>query len=93
MGNAPQLAPAPAIPAAPVAVGGASPARTSAKPFWAAPTAKVGTGALAGSLTVMLLTLLKAKLPTVAQDPQFGAALTTILTFFAQYLVPERETT
>ena len=59
-GAQPALTPTTATPA-----GGASPGSAPSVSFWGAPTAKVGVGALAGSLTVMILTILKAKLPTL----------------------------
>ncbi len=85
-GVQPALAATPPPPAV-----GASPASTQTASFWGAPTAKVGVGALAGSITVMTLAILRAKWPTLVQDSQVGAAITSLLTFVVQYLVPERK--
>ena len=54
-----------------------------------APTAKVSVGILAASLTTLLLPLLgKAQ---INPDPAQAAALTTLITFAIQYMVPERK--
>ena len=54
-----------------------------------APTAKVSSGALAASLSVILINLAKSHgwAELGAAD---GAALTTLITFLVQYFVPER---
>ena len=53
-----------------------------------APTAKVSVGILAASMTTLLLPLLgKAH---INPDPAQAAALTTLITFVIQYMVPER---
>jgi len=53
-----------------------------------APTAKVSVGILAASATTLLLPLLgKAH---VNFEPAQAAALTTLITFVIQYMVPER---
>ena len=53
-----------------------------------APTAKVSVGILAASMTTLLLPLLsKAQ---INPDPAQAAALTTLVTFAIQYIVPER---
>ena len=85
-GAQPALTPTTATPA-----GGASAGSTPTVSFWGAPTAKVGVRALAGSLTVAILAIVKSKWATLVQDPQVGAAFTSILTFVVQYLVPERK--
>lgn len=53
-----------------------------------APTAKVSVGILAASMTTLLLPLLgKAN---ISLEPAQAAALTTLVTFAIQYMVPER---
>ena len=54
-----------------------------------APTAKVSAGILAASLTTLLLPFWK-KL-NLDLDATQAAALTTMITFVIQYLVPERK--
>lgn len=76
-----------ATPAQAMPVAGApEPAITS----WA-PTAKVSAGVLAGAGTTLILGLLKLHLPNFASDPGIVGAITSILTFIVQYLVPERK--
>ncbi|HXC68513.1 MAG TPA: hypothetical protein VN644_01000 [Pyrinomonadaceae bacterium] len=53
-----------------------------------APTAKVSVGILAASLTTLLLPLLSKA--NVNPDPAQAAALTTLITFAIQYMVPDR---
>ena len=53
-----------------------------------APTAKVSVGILAASMTTLLLPLLGKV--HVNPDPAQAAALTTLITFAIQYMVPER---
>lgn len=55
-----------------------------------APTAKVGAGALAGAATTLIVGLLKGNHPSVFGDAGVVAAITSVLTFIIQYLVPER---
>ena len=54
-----------------------------------APTAKVSAGILAASLTTLLLPFWK-KLTGFDLAASEGAALTTMITFAIQYMVPER---
>jgi len=61
-----------------------------AKPFWSPPTAKVGTGALAGALTTLLVAMLKGHANWI-NDAAVVTAITSLLTFVVQYFVPERE--
>jgi len=65
--------------------------QTSAPPAsstnWA-PTAKVSAGILAASIVALLLPLLKAH---ISFEPAQAAALTTLVTFVIQYVVPERK--
>jgi hypothetical protein len=62
------------------------------KKFFGAPTAKVGTGPLAGAIMTLGIVLIKAKWPNLGQQltAELGGAVTTMLTFILQYLVPER---
>ncbi|HYL39302.1 MAG TPA: hypothetical protein VEV17_25510 [Bryobacteraceae bacterium] len=65
-----------------------APATTS----WA-PTAKVSAGMLAGSATTLLAVFLK---PWFAKNnyqftPEITTALTAMITFVVQYIVPERK--
>jgi putative flippase GtrA len=53
-----------------------------------APTAKVSVGILAASLTTLLLPLLSKA--NISPEPAQAAALTTLITFVIQYMVPER---
>jgi len=53
-----------------------------------APTAKVSVGILAASFTTFLLPLLSKVHVNV--EPAQAAALTTLVTFVIQYMVPER---
>jgi hypothetical protein len=53
-----------------------------------APTAKVSVGILAASLTTLLLPLLSKM--HISPDASQAAALTTLITFAIQYVVPER---
>jgi hypothetical protein len=55
-----------------------------------APTAKVSAGILAASITTLILPFLK-KLTGSDLSVSDGAALTTLITFVIQYLVPERQ--
>ena len=54
-----------------------------------APTAKVSVGILAASMTTLLLPLLGQA--HINPDPAQAAALTTLITFVIQYMVPERK--
>lgn len=54
-----------------------------------APTAKVSVGILAASLTTLVLPLLSKA--NVNPDPAQAAALTTLITFVIQYMVPDRK--
>jgi len=63
---------------------------TPPKTDWA-PTAKVSVGVLAAALTTLLLPVLKHFEPNLTV--QSSAALTSVLTFIIQYLVPERKWT
>ena len=70
-----------------------APTQTLSQPMgsttnWA-PTAKVSVGILAASLTTLLLPLLSKA--NVNPDPAQAAALTTLITFVIQYVVPERK--
>jgi hypothetical protein len=56
-----------------------------------APTAKVSAGVLAGAGTTLIVGLIKPHLPNFASDPGIVGAITSILTFVVQYLVPERK--
>ena len=71
-------------PAAPVAADPATTPQTS----WA-PTAKVSAGVLAASVTTLVIGYAKNHGWT-AMDAADSAALTTVITFVIQYLVPER---
>lgn len=62
---------------------GVPPAKTS----WA-PTAKVSVGVLAASLVTLLMPKLKQ---WGLDSTSASAALTTVVTFVIQYLVPERK--
>ena len=53
-----------------------------------APSAKVSVGILEASVTALLLPLLKQA--NINLDPTQAAALTTLVTFVIQYMVPER---
>jgi len=64
------------------------PSQSASTTNWA-PTAKVSVGILAASMTTLLLPLLtKAH---INPDPAQAAALTTLITFAIQYMVPERK--
>jgi len=67
-----------------------SQAEGAIKPFWGAPTAKVGTGALAGAITTIMVAMLKGHVNWV-NDAAVVTAITSLLTFAVQYLVPERD--
>jgi len=62
---------------------------TMAKTSWA-PTAKVSAGILAASITTLLVPYW-SKLTGSDLDASKAAALTTLITFVIQYLVPERK--
>ena len=53
-----------------------------------APTAKVSVGVLAASVTTLFLAVFKGRINLEASQV---AALTTLVTFAIQYLVPERK--
>jgi H+/Cl- antiporter ClcA len=58
------------------------------------PTTKVGIGALAGAATILLSPFLKLYWRAWTQSditPEVTAAITTLLTFAIQYLVPDRK--
>jgi hypothetical protein len=60
--------------------------------YWA-PTAKVSIGALAGATTILLTAFLSPHWRSWTQQdmtPAIGAAITNILTFVIQYMVPGR---
>ena len=60
--------------------------------YWA-PTAKVSIGALAGAATILLTAFLSPHWRAWTQQdmtPAIGAAITNILTFAIQYMVPDR---
>ena len=57
-----------------------------------APTAKVSAGLLAASVTALLLPFFK-KITGTDLNASDGAAITTVMTFLIQYIVPEREST
>jgi hypothetical protein len=57
------------------------------KKFFGAPSAKVSVGVLAAAVTTLLFTIPSLK---THFDASQGAALTTLLTFFIQYVVPDR---
>ena len=74
----------------PVAV---APASTQRKTNWV-PTRKVGTGALAGAVTVLVMTFVGPHLKDWAAgaNPEtISAAITSIATFVIQYWVPENK--
>lgn len=52
------------------------------------PTRKVGSGALAGALSILLVWAAK-QWGQVEIPGEAGAAITTVLTFVVSYLVPE----
>jgi hypothetical protein len=59
--------------------------------YWA-PTAKVSIGALAGATTILLSAFLGPHWKAWTQQdmtPAIGAAITNILTFAIQYMVPD----
>ena len=56
-----------------------------------APTAKVSAGILAGAGTTLLAGLLKSHYPDFMRDPATTGAITSILTFVVQYIVPDRK--
>jgi len=60
------------------------------KSFWSPPNTKVGTGALAGAITTLLVATAKAFHGTWVNDAAVVAAITSLLTFVVQYLVPEK---
>lgn len=54
------------------------------------PTRKVGAGALAGALSVILVWVANRVLPPEAQIPaEIASSFTTLLTFFVSYIVSE----
>ncbi len=56
----------------------------------ASPTRKVGAGALAGALSVILVWVANRILPLEAQIPaEIASSFTTLLTFFVSYIVTE----
>lgn len=61
--------------------------------YWT-PTTKVSIGALAGATTILLTPVLKLYWSAWTQTdmtPEIGTAVTTIVTFVLQYLVPDRK--
>ena len=56
-----------------------------------APTAKVSAGVLAGSGATLISSMLKTKYPAFINDAAVAGAMTSILTFIVQYMVPERK--
>ncbi|HMG35828.1 MAG TPA: hypothetical protein VKM94_17975 [Blastocatellia bacterium] len=57
---------------------------SATKTDWA-PTAKVGVGALAAAITTLIIAFWKSA--TAAE----AAAITTLITFAVQYLIPDRK--
>jgi hypothetical protein len=58
---------------------------------WTAPTAKVTTGVVAASLTTLIFSLwVPLTGHKLEWPPESAGALTTLVTFVMQYLVPER---
>jgi hypothetical protein len=57
------------------------------KKFFGAPSAKVSVGVLAAAVTTLLFTIPSLK---IHFDASQGAAMTTLLTFLIQYVVPDR---
>ena len=78
-----------AAPIVPQAVPPVAQPAAQAATSWA-PTAKVSAGVLAASVTPLLLLLFKKMTGSDLSASQ-GAAVTTIVTFIIQYLVPERK--
>ncbi len=70
----------------------ATPDAASTKTTSWAPTAKVSAGALAGSAATLAAVLLKNyfKNKGLEFSPEIGGAITSIVTFIVQYMVPER---
>jgi H+/Cl- antiporter ClcA len=68
---------------------------TPQKTDWA-PTAKVSVGVLAGAITMLISVFLTPHWKDWTRQemtPAIGGAITSILTFVIQYLVPERRWT
>ena len=61
-------------------------ARAAKKTNWA-PTAKVSAGVLAGAVTVLVVQLVPG---AEHWKPAVATALTQVITFVVQYMVPER---
>lgn len=61
-------------------------ARAAKKTSWA-PTAKVSAGVLAGAVTVLVVQLVPG---AEHWKPAVATALTQVITFVVQYMVPER---
>jgi hypothetical protein len=55
-----------------------------------APTAKVSAGVLAASITALIIGFAKNRGWTDIAGPD-GAAITSVITFIIQYVVPERK--
>ncbi len=55
------------------------------------PTRKVGFGAAAGALAVLVVWLLKATKTVDDVPAEIGVALTSVFTFAVQYMVPDAE--
>lgn len=66
-----------------------TPTSTSTTTSWA-PTAKVSAGVLAAGLVTLLIPFW-SKITGSELPAAQGAALTTVITFIVQYLVPERK--
>jgi hypothetical protein len=66
-----------------------TPAGTPSTTSWA-PTAKVSVGVLTAGLVTLLMPFWKRMLGTDLSAAE-GAALTSVLTFIVQYLVPDRK--
>ena len=49
---------------------------------------KVGAGAVAGAVSLVLVWLINTNLPEVIVPPEIAVALTTIFTFGVSWLVP-----
>ena len=64
----------------------AAKARAAKKTSWA-PTAKVSAGVLAGAVTVLVVQLVPG---AEHWKPAVATALTQVITFVVQYMVPER---
>lgn len=74
----------------------AAPQPATSQPTDWAPTAKVSVGVLAGAVTILLTSFLAPHWKdwtSQEMSSSVGGAITSILTFGIQYLVPERKWT